>query len=81
MAGRSIIAKIETHAAAHAAAVEVLRVEIRSVRWLLSAAVIMITLIFAAGQFGFVYRQATNSPHAVATVESAPPSPAAPTAP
>ena len=80
--------KLDAHAAAQDAKLEAIRSELKeetkSIRWVLSSVAIVLTLIFAAGPFGFAYREATSSPQgpqAVLTAEQAPPSPTAPAQP
>ena len=63
-----LASKLDKLAEAQATQLEAVRTElqerIKSVRWVLGGLAVALTLIFAAGQFGFAYRQATGTPQA-----------------
>ena len=89
MAAENLIArfesKLDAHAAAQDAKLEAIRSEIgaqiSSIKWVLGGVASVMTLIFAAGQFGFAYREATSGPQTASTTEKASQSPAAPAPP
>ena len=71
-----LASKLDKLAAAQAAQLEAVRTElqeqIKSVRWVLGGLAVALTLIFAAGEFGFAYRQAAGSPQAAPATEQSP---------